>query len=102
LTMIMVGIITATRIAAHWNEKLAEDIMKFLPFNLLFTLLLNPNLNTEKIIQSLPGFPPIMLELTIFIGFVGILEGILKSIGFFKRKFYHSFDDSNLPIGHPD
>jgi len=99
LTMIMVGIITASRIAAHWNEKLAEDIMKFLPFNLLFTLLLNPNLNSEKIIDSIPGFIPIMLELTIFIGFIGILEGIMKLIYFFIHKYRHRSDDANLPIG---
>jgi len=98
LTMIMVGIVTATRIAAHWNEKLAEDIMKFLPFNLLFTLLLNPNLNFDKIISSIPGFIPIMLELTIFIGFIGVLEGIMKLIHFFIDKYRHRFDNTNLPI----
>lgn len=98
LTMIMVGIVTASRIAAHWNEKLAEDIMKFLPFNLLFTLLLNPNLNSDKIISSIPGFIPIMLELTIFIGFIGILEGIMKLIYFFIHKYRHRSDDTNLPI----
>jgi hypothetical protein len=98
LTMIMVGIITASRIAAHWNEKLAEDIMKFLPFNLLFTLLLNPNLNSEKIIDSIPAFLPIMLELTIFIAFIGVLEGLMKSIVFLLRKYRHRSDDSSLPI----
>jgi len=97
LTLIMVGIITASRIAAHWNEKLAEDIMKFLPFNLLFTLLLNPNLNSEKIIDSIPGFLPIMLELTIFIGFIGLLEVIMKVTYFLVGKIRHHSDDS-LPI----
>lgn len=72
--------------------------MKFLPFNLLFTLLLNPNLNSEKIIDSIPGFLPIMLELTIFIGFIGILEAIMKSIYFFMRKYRHRSDDANLSI----
>jgi hypothetical protein len=98
LTLIMVGIITASRISAHWNEKLAEDIMKFLPFNLLFTLLLNPNLNSDKIIDSIPGFLPIMLELTIFIGFVGILEVILKLTYFLVNKIRHHSDDDSLPI----
>ena len=77
LTLIMVGIISASRIAAHWNEKLAEDIMKFLPFNLLFTLLLNPNLDFDKIVDAIHNFPPVMLELTIFIAFLGVLEGFL-------------------------
>jgi hypothetical protein len=99
LTAIMIGIITATRIAAHWNEKLAEDIMKFLPFNLLFTLLLNPNLSFDKIAISIHGFLPIMLELTIFIGFIMILEVILKVTYFIVSKIRHSSDKGNLPIG---
>lgn len=98
LTLIMVGIISASRIAAHWNEKLAEDIMKFLPFNLLFTLLLNPNLDFNKIVNAVHDFPPIMLELTIFIAFLGVLEAILKLIYFTIHKIRHSSDKGNLPI----
>jgi len=39
-----------------------------------------------------------MLELTIFIGFIGILEGIMKLIYFFIHKYRHRSDDANLPI----
>jgi len=98
LTVIMIGIITATRISAYWNEKLAEDIMKFLPFNLLFTLLLNPNLNFDVIVNSIPGFLPIMLELTIFIAFIMVLEIILKITYFIISKTRHRSNDDNLPI----
>lgn len=98
LVLIMVGIISASRIAAHWNESLAEDIMKFLPFNLLFTLLINPVLDTEKIRSSLQHFPVVLLELTIFIGFIAILEGILKLIYFFVSKSRHPSTDLNSPI----
>ena len=98
LTLIMVGIISSSRIAAHWNEKLAEDIMKFLPFNLLFTLLLNPNLDFVKIVDAIHNFPPVMLELTIFIAFLGVLEAILKLIYFTLRKIRSSSDKGNLPI----
>jgi hypothetical protein len=98
LSLIMVGIIAASRISAHWNEKLAENIMKFLPFNLMFTLLLNPNLNYEKIIDSIPDFLPIMIQLTIFIGFTGALEGILKLIYYIIHKIRHPSDDDRLPI----
>jgi len=98
LTLVMVGIISASRIAAHWNEKLAEDIMKFLPFNLLFTLLLNPNLDFDKIVDAIDNFPPVMLELTIFIAFLGVLEAILKLIYFIVHKIQHSSDKGNLPI----
>ena len=98
LTLIMIGIISASRISAHWNEKLAEDIMKFLPFNLLFTLLLNPNLDFNKIAEDIYNFPPVMLELTIFIVFVGILEVILKLTYFIVSKTRHSSDKGNLPI----
>ena len=98
LTLVMVGIISASRIAAHWNEKLAEDIMKFLPFNLLFTLLLNPNLDFVKIVDAIDNFPPVMLELTIFIAFLGVLEAILKLIYFIVHKIQHSSDKGNLPI----
>lgn len=98
LTLVMIGIISASRIAAHWNEKLAEDIMKFLPFNLLFTLLLNPNLDFNKISEAIFNFPSIMLELTIFIAFVGILEVILKFTYFIVSKIRHSSDKGNLPI----
>jgi len=98
LTLIMIGIISASRISAHWNEKLAEDIMKFLPFNLLFTLLLNPNLDFNKISEAIYHFPPVMLELTIFILFVGVLEVILKITYFIVSKIRHSSDKGNLPI----
>ena len=86
LTLMMVGIISATRIAAHFNESLAEDIMKFLPFNLLFTLLYNPYLDYNKIMSSVEHFPLIMLELTIFIGFVALIELILKVTYFAVKK----------------
>ena len=86
LTLMMVGIISASRIAAHFNESLAEDIMKFLPFNLLFTLLYNPYLDFSKIMLSVQHFPVIMLELTIFIGFVALLELILKITYFAVKK----------------
>jgi len=98
LTLIMVGIIMASRIAAHWNESLAEDIMKFLPFNSLFTLLLNPVLDTNKILSSLQHFPVVLLELTIFIAFTSILEGILKLIDFLRSKSSHTSTDPSSPI----
>jgi len=98
LALMMVGIISASRIAAHWNESLAEDIMKFLPFNLLFTLLLNPVLNYDKFLSSVVHFPIILLELTIFIAFTGILEGILKLIYFLVSKSRHPSTDLNSPI----
>ncbi len=98
LILIMVGIISASRIAAHWNEKLAEDIMKFLPFNLLFTLLINPVLDTNKILSSVEHFPIVLLELTIFIAFTGILEGILKLSHFLISKSRHTSTDLSSPI----
>lgn len=98
LVLIMVGIISASRIAAHWNESLAEDIMKFLPFNLLFTLLINPVLDTSKILSSLQHFPVVLLELTIFIGFTSILELILKLIYFLVSKSRQPSTDLNSPI----
>jgi len=98
LALIMVGIITATRIAAHWNEKLAEDIMKFLPFNLLFTLLFNPVLDLQTIVNAAGKFPLIMVELTIFIVFLSLLEGILKLIYFAVTKSRRTANDLNSPI----
>ncbi|TRZ78813.1 MAG: hypothetical protein D4R90_05405 [Nitrosopumilales archaeon] len=98
LTLIMVGIILASRIAAHWNESLAEDILKFLPFNLLFTLLINPVLDTSKILSSLEHFPVILLELTIFIAFTSILEGVLKLTYFLVSKSRHPSTDHTSPI----
>jgi hypothetical protein len=98
LVLIMVGIISASRIAAHWNESLAEDIMKFLPFNLLFTLLINPVLDFDKILSSIGHFPIILLELTIFIGFTAVLEGILKLIYFLTSRRRHSSTDLDSPI----
>ena len=98
LALIMVGIITATRIAAHWNEKLAEDIMKFLPFNLLFTLLFNPVLDLQTIVNAAGKFPLIMVELTIFIVFLSLLEGILKLIYFIVTKSHRTSNDLNSPI----
>jgi hypothetical protein len=88
----------ASRMAAYWNESLAEDIMKFLPFNLLFTLLINPVLDTNKILSSLEHFPVILLELTIFIAFTSILEGVLKLVHFLASKRRHHSTDHTSPI----
>ena len=98
LILIMVGIISASRIAAHWNESLAEDIMKFLPFNLLFTLLINPVLDTSKILSSLEHFPVLLIELTFFIGLTAVLEGVLKLIYFLVSKSHHPSTDLSSPI----
>jgi hypothetical protein len=98
LVLIMVGLISATRMAAQWNEKLAEDILKFLPFNLLFTLFQNPALDYSKILSSIEHFPIILLELTIFIGFTSALEGILKLIHFLVSKSRHPSAGLNSPI----
>jgi len=92
----MVGIIVASRTAAYWNEKLAEDIMKFLPFNLLFTLLYNPNLDFKTISSTMQQFPMIMLELTIFILFVGLFEAILKLVYFMVTKNRHSSNNHKM------
>ncbi|WP_101476603.1 hypothetical protein [Candidatus Nitrosotalea bavarica] len=98
LMIITVGIIFAARIASYWNEKLAEEIMKFLPFSLLFTLLINPVLDTNKILSSIEHFPIILFELTIFIIFTGILEGVLKLIHFQASKGRHPSTDRSSPI----
>jgi len=96
LALMMVGIIVASRTAAYWNEKLAEDIMKFLPFNLLFTLLYNPNLDFKTISSTMQQFPMIMLELTIFILFVGLFEAILKLVYFMVTKNRHSSNNHKM------
>ena len=99
LTLIIVGIVTAARIAAHRNEKLANDILKFLPFNLLFTLFYNlPVLEFGTIISQVEKFPSVMLELTIFIVFLSLLEGILKLIYFLVKKNQRTSKDLNSAL----
>jgi len=99
LTLIIVGIVTAARIAAHWNEKLANDILKFLPFNLLFTLFYNlPGLGLGTIISQVGKFPLVMLELTFFIVFLSLLEGILKLIYFLVKKNHGHSKDLNSTL----
>jgi len=63
--------------------------MKFLPFNLLFTLLINPVLDFDKIFSVVEHLPIILLELTIFIAFTSVLEGILKLVYFLVSKSRH-------------
>jgi uncharacterized membrane protein len=72
--------------------------MKFLPFNLLFTLLYNPVLDLQTIVSAAGKFPLIMVELTIFIAFVSLLEGILKLIYFVVNKSHRTPNDLNSPI----
>ena len=72
--------------------------MKFLPFNLLFTLLYNPVLDLQTIVSAAGKFPLIMVELTIFIAFVSLLEGILKLIYFVVTKSHRTSNDLNSPI----
>jgi hypothetical protein len=96
-------IISAIRVCAYLNEKLAEDMAKLLPLTMVATVIINPNflsldletiinmftLNTSNIIPLLPSYIKLLLFTIILEWILRIISTIANAI---KNKKSKKFD----------
>ncbi len=92
---ISVGLIFATRIAAYYNEDLAKDLAKLIPFGLLGVFLSDPSFFSldlaVKQLYSIPRyFPQVMSSVILII----VLEWVLRVIYKVKTVFLGVTQDS--------
>lgn len=83
------SIIIAVRIAAYYNEDLARDIAKLLPFVLLGIFILSPTFfSLDEIKSRLYEIPNFIIQITTFLGIAITIEIILSSLYLIKLKFF--------------
>lgn len=83
------SIIIAVRIAAYYNEDLARDIAKLLPFVLLGIFILSPTFfSLDEIKSRLYDMPKFIIQITAFLGIAITIEIILSSLYLIKLKFF--------------
>jgi hypothetical protein len=83
------SIIISVRIAAYYNEDLARDIAKLLPFVLLGIFILSPTFfSLDEIKSRLYDIPNFIVQITAFLGIAITIEIILSSLYLIKLKFF--------------
>jgi len=88
-------IIAAIRMTAYYKEKLSQEIAKIIPFTMLAFTALNVNLITnihdsgflDSIITRFSQIPSLWGEILFFLGFIIILEAILRLFDFLFSLF---------------
>lgn len=77
-------VIAVIRMTAYYDETLSKDIAKLLPFTLLAIALSTPDiLQFDIIVEKLIEIPTLISDITIYLGFIIILEIILRTFDFF-------------------
>ena len=88
LLIIATIIVSVIRMTSYYNEELARDIAKMLPFTLLAIAITNPNfLKIERMLTQLGGIPELFSNVIIYLLFIFILEATLRFFGFIFSLF---------------
>ncbi len=92
------SLVIAIRIAAYYNEDLARDIAKLLPFTLLGIFLLSPTFfDVDEIKSRLAEVPNFLVQIVAFILVAIIVETTLSILYIIKLKFFgHKEKKNNL------
>ncbi len=81
-------VIATTRMSSYYNEELAREIAKILPFTMLAISIINPTFfNIERVLRRLDLLPLIFNEMFFYLLFIIILEAILRFFGFIFTLF---------------
>lgn len=81
-------IVATTRMSAYYNEELAQEIAKILPFTLLAIAIINPDfLNIERVLTRLGGITLIFKGMLFYFLLIFILETILRFFSFLLSLF---------------
>jgi len=81
-------VVATTRMSAYYNEELAQEIAKILPFTLLAIAIINPDfLNIERVLTRLGGITLIFKGMLFYFLLIFILETILRFFSFLLSLF---------------
>jgi hypothetical protein len=98
IIFISVVLVSSTRMASYYNEKLSEDMSKLIPFSLLSLVLTNPQFFSIEVIwervMQIPSFAPDVLNYLLFTIF---FEWTLRALYLIKKRFPDQMD--GIPIG---
>ncbi|MDD9953639.1 MAG: hypothetical protein OXR66_04850 [Candidatus Woesearchaeota archaeon] len=88
LLMTTMGLVSAVRVTAYYREDLSKDLAKMLPFALLGVFLVDISyFNLEESVAMLKGIPAAWETILYYLGFVILLEFILRIFSpLFKKK----------------
>lgn len=81
-------IVAVTRMASYYNEDLAKEISKILPFTLLAIAITNPNFfNIERVLTRIGAINLIFKGMLFYLILIFILEAILRFFSFLLSLF---------------
>jgi hypothetical protein len=81
-------LISSIRIAAYFNERMAEDLAKMLPLTLLAAIILSPSfISTNIRIEDLYVFKTEFMRFAKYLLFIIVLEFVLKVVNRLIKKF---------------
>lgn len=99
------ALVIAIRMAAYYNEDLAKDLAKLLPFSMLGVFLLSPTFFTiDEVRQRLTEFPQFIIMMAVFIILAVIIEVVFSTAYLLKLRFFGTgkkkkqVSDSEHPI----
>jgi len=92
ILIISATVIAAIRLTSYYKENLSQEIAKMLPFTLLAISVLNPNFfleiqYIERIFHQLMQIPSLFGQIMNYLGFIIILEIILRTFDFIFSLF---------------
>jgi len=88
------GLIIAIRISAYYNEDLARDIAKLIPFTLLGIFLFNPQFYSfSHIFERFADIPSFIIQIASFIVLAIIVEMVLSILYLIKIQFFRNEKD---------
>ncbi|MFH1787713.1 MAG: hypothetical protein ABH811_02910 [archaeon] len=88
LLVISATIVAAIRMTSYYNEDLAKDLAKLLPFTLLAISITNPNFfDIQRILSHFNKIPGFFNEIIVFLIFIIALEMILRFFSFIFSLF---------------
>jgi len=86
--LISATIIAVIRLSSYYNEILAKDIAKLLPFTLLAIAITTPNFfNVERILTNLSQIPHSLDNVLIYLFFIFLLEATFRFFEFIFSLF---------------
>lgn len=88
IIMVSAVIIAAIRMTSYYSEDLSKDLAKMLPFALLSLSILNPGFfEIERIFMHFGGIISFIDNIIIYLGFIIILEIVLRFFDFILSLF---------------
>lgn len=94
ILLIGMAVVASVRITAYFNEDLAKDLAKMLPFTLLAVFLVTPNFFAiDTLINRFSEIPNFLYQMAYYIVFVVILEIVLRVLAVFRQMFLPPEED---------